>query len=567
MRKTLLLMALMTTMFSFNAISQCGQIGLIGEMTGWQTDIMMTRDMNNPDMFTAIITVDTTMDSDASGFVDMKFRENNGWDVNWGDTTFPTGIGLLGGENIPVPYGTWEVSFNCSTGEYAYSATCDMISLIGEFNGWADDLLLTRDATDPNVWTGFISVDTTMESDPPDGKIEMKFRAGADWATNWGDSLFPSGIAEQNGANIPVPYGTYQVDFNCETGAYSFTSTCKNIGLIGEFNGWAEDYWMDRSTDNADDWSVILTLTAEMDGDGNDTIEMKFRAGADWGTNWGGAGWPSGIGEQDGPNIKVPLDDAGTTTDYFVTFNCSTGAYDFTATRGQIGLIGAFNNWNGDINMNRDAQDPNMWTVTRSWYADSEIKFRENADWTANWGSAAWPSGTGDDNGANIPLVTGTYDVTFNSTTFAYDFVTNTDACGEVGMVGDFNDWGDDGTGIATDVYLERDPMYPNQFSLTYNFTSGTLLLFRIDADPTFTDVWGGSFPSGQAVNDAGIQIDVPGGKYLITYNCISHDFGFERLGNAIVAPEVFAIDVDGNLNEADWDIYQPISALADGTP
>jgi hypothetical protein len=37
-------------------------------------------------------------------------------------------------------------------------------------------------------------------------------------------------------------------------------------------------------------------------------------------------------------------------------------------------------------------------------------------------------------------------------------------------------------------------------------------------------------------------------------------------LGNAIIAPEVFAIEVDGKLDEADWDISQAVAAAADGT-
>jgi hypothetical protein len=304
-----------------------------------------------------------------------------------------------------------------------------------------------------------------------------------------------------------------------------------------------------------------------MDSDGNDTIELKFRGNSDWSINWGGDGFPTGVGVQDGPNIKVPLDDEGLTTDYAVTFNCETGEYNFVHTSGNISMIGAFVNWNGDIPMNRDKDNPNLWKLTRSWYADSEVKFRENSDWTVNWGAGDWPSGVGEPNGANIPLVAGTYDVTFNYETKEYNFTPNTTACGEVGMVGDFNTWGDDGSGVPTDVYLRRDPDCEYQFSLTYNFTSSTLLLFRINADPTFTDVWGGTFPAGQAVNDPAAQISVPGGKYNITYNCLSHDFSFERLGNAIIAPQVFAIDVDGSLNEPDWSISQAVAAVAEGTP
>jgi len=565
MRKTLLLVALLTFVFSFQGVSQCGQVGLIGEMTGWADDIMMMRDMNDPDSFTGMITVDTTMDDDASGFVEMKFRANQDWGTNWGDSTFPGGVAIQDGNNIPVPYGSYTVSFNCATGEYLFVGTCDEISLIGEFNGWADDHFLNRDDEDPNSWCGFISVDTTMDADAS-GFVEMKFRAGADWGTNWGDSTFPTGIAVQDGANIPVSYGTYKVEFNCSTGEYMYTSTCADIGLIGEFNGWAADYWMTRSMDNPDEWSVILTLTDDMDGDGNDTIELKFRAGADWGTNWGGDTFPNGFGTQDGANLLAPLDTIGTTTDYAVTFNCATGEYEFKATTGAVSMIGAFNGWNGDVPMNRDADHPHHWTLTRAWFDNSEVKFRENADWTINWGSENFPSGTADVGGDNIPLIAGTYDVTFNSETLEFGFAENGGVCGEVGMIGDFNTWGDDGSGVPTDVYLVRDPMYPSQFSLTYNFTASTLLLFRMDADPLMNDVWGGTFPSGQAVNDIAASMTVPGGKYLITYNCLSNDFNFERLGNAIIAPEVFTINVDGILNESDWVISQAVAAPADGT-
>ncbi len=566
MKRSLFFSVLMIFFMSFNAMSQCGQVGLIGEMTDWADDVMMTRDMNNPDLFSVFISVDTTMDSDGSGFVDMKFRANHDWGTNWGAADFPTGTAVQDGANIPVPYGTYYVTFNCSTGDYSYTATCGDIGLIGEMTGWADDIMMMRVPGDIDLFVQIITVDTTMDSDGS-GFVDVKFRANHDWSTNWGNSDFPTGVAVQDGANIPVPYGTWAVSFNCATGEYAFTATCPNVGLIGEFNGWADDYWMTRDHHNPNQWSVILTLTADMDSDGNDTIELKFRGNSDWSINWGGDGFPTGVGVQDGPNIKVPLDDEGLTTDYAVTFNCETGEYNFVHTSGNISMIGAFVNWNGDIPMNRDKDNPNLWKLTRSWYADSEVKFRENNDWTVNWGAGDWPSGVGEPNGANIPLVAGTYDVTFNYETKEYNFTPNTTACGEVGMVGDFNTWGDDGSGVPTDVYLRRDPDCEYQFSLTYNFTSSTLLLFRINADPTFTDVWGGTFPAGQAVNDPAAQISVPGGKYNITYNCLSHDFSFERLGNAIIAPQVFAIDVDGSLNEPDWSISQAVAAVAEGTP
>jgi len=326
-------------------------------------------------------------------------------------------------------------------------------------------------------------------------------------------------------------------------------------------------------TSNPNLWTAVLPLDTSSDSYGpTDTIEMKFRENGDWQINWGNAAFPSGIGTQDGHNIEVPIDTASSgalKTDYFVTFNSVTGEYTFVRTWASIAMIGAFNNWNGDVPMNRDAANPNLWKLSRSWFADSPVKFRANGTWTTNWGSLAWPTGTGTPNGDNIPLVTGKYDITFNSTTGDYNFTTNSNFCGEIGIVGDFNNWGvpDPATNPPTDVWLVRDPVNPSQFSLTYNFTASTLLLFRLDADQTMVNSWGGTFPSGPTVAGPNSPINVPGGKYQITFNCKSGDFNFVRLGNAVIAPKVFNIAVDGHLDEADWKIDQVISQVIDGTP
>jgi hypothetical protein len=564
MKKTLLFLMILASFISIEVMGQCGRVGLIGEFNGWAADYWMIRNPETPELFTVILTVDAGDDGDADGDVEMKFRANSDWATNWGAAEFPAGTGVPDGPNVPVPYGSYLVSFNCSTGAYNFQATCGQIGMIGEFNGWAADEFMTRDMADPNSWTAMIIFTPAMDTDA-DGDVEVKFRANSDWATNWGAAEFPSGTGVLDGPNIPALVGAYLVTFNCSTGAYNFQSTCGNIALIGEFNGWAEDYWMTRNMSAPDEWSVILTLTAESDGDADGDVEMKFRQNSDWAVNWGAADFPSGIGVADGPNIPAVLDASGLTTDYLVTFNCATGAYSFTAASGPISMIGAFNGWNGDVPMNRDAVNPNLWKLSRSWYANSDVKFRENKDWSANWGDGTFPSGTGTPNGANIPLVAGKYDVTFNSTTFEYNFVANSNFCGEIGLVGDFNGWG--AGDPPTDVWMVRDPMYPSQFSLEYNFTASTQLLFRMDADQTFANVWGGTFPEGTGVQDPTALIDVPGGKYMIYFNCKSGDFKFVRLGNAVIAPKVFAISVDGLLDEADWNIDQIVSQVISGDP
>ncbi len=561
------------SLFSTHSYGQCTRIGMIGEMTDWAADLLMTRDFENPEMFTAFITV--TADDDTSdpadGIIEMKFREENNWDENWGDPAFPSGTGTNGGDNILVPPGSYLVTFNCTTGDYNFESTCGSIGLIGEFTDWAGDHFMTRDASNPNMWSTTISVtDADDTSDPADGIIEMKFRQNAGWDVNWGDPAFPSGTATAGGDNVLVPVGNYVVTFDCSTGEYNFVSTCGSIGLIGEFTDWAGDHFMTRDASNPDMWSTILKVTAEDDtsdpADG--IIEMKFRENAGWDVNWGDPAFPSGTATAGGDNILVPPGD------YMVTFNCSTGDYNFESTCGEIGMIGEFNNWNGDFPMNRDAANPNMWTVIKSLSTahdldtdnDVEVKFRADAAWDNNWGATGWPSGTGVDGGDNIPAVAGTYDVSFNCESKAYSFTTNDNVCGDIGMIGDFNGWGIGGSGEVSDVVLVRNPDYPSQFSLTYNFSGGTKMLFRENADPAVLDVWGGTFPAGTAIDDNGVTMfDIPGGTFDITFNCKSGDFNFERLGSSVAAPKVFAINVDGSLNEADWTINQPVSKLIDG--
>ncbi|NOX47300.1 MAG: T9SS type A sorting domain-containing protein [Chlorobi bacterium] len=583
MKKKVLFLMMTAFLFSFSAMSQCGMVSLIGEFNGWSGDHYLDRDPMNPSSFSTIISLNKNDDVDPlDGMVSMKFRENGDWAVNWGAAEFPSGTAVLDGSDIPVPVDTastattdYFVTFNCETGEYNFEEICGSIGLIGEFNGWAGDIVMTRDMDDMSSFSVVLSLTAAMDDDGND-TIEVKFRESADWAVNWGGDAFPSGTAVMDGANILVPldadvYTTdFLVTFNCVTGEYNFESVCGSIGLIGEFNGWAGDYAMNRNTDDPNEWSVIFSLTPDMDENGNDTIEVKFRESADWTVNWGGADFPSGTGEIDGANILVPLDGTGLTTDYIVTFNCATAEYNFVATSGSVSMIGDFNNWNGDVPMNRDAVNPDLWTLTRSWFADSQVKFRENNDWSVNWGNSGWPTGTAEDNGPNIPLLAGKYDVTFNASTLDYSFVVNDAVCGEIGMVGDFNNWGnpDVGGDPPTDLYLVRDAMYPSNFSVEYNFTSSTSLLFRLDAMPITNDnVWGGTFPMGTGVHDVTQLIQVPGGKYKITFNCLSGDFNFIRLGNAVIASKVFAINVDGNLDENDWNINQPVSQVVDGTP
>lgn len=587
MKKTLLFLMIFASLISYEAIGQCGRVSLIGEFNGWAGDHWMDRNPENPALFSTILSLDTSdNDYGLKNIVEMKFRQNADWTVNWGAETFPSGTGTQGGPNIPVILDDtlttkttdYYVTFNCETGEYNFTSVCGNISIIGELTDWASDVWMTRDMLNMNMWSTIISLDTSSNMYGAIDTIELKFRESANWTINWGSNTFPSGTGTQDGPNIKVPIDTsstgglttdYLVTFNCTTGEYNFQPTKGPISLIGEFNGWAGDLFMTRMANDPNLWTAVLPLDTSKDAYGDvSIIEVKFRENADWKVNWGDPAFPSGTGTQDGPNILVPIDTTGGNlrTDYFVTFNSATGEYNFVKTWESIAMIGAFNGWNGDVPMNRDAVNPNMWKLSRSWYADSDVKFRANGTWTTNWGNNTFPSGTGEANGPNIPLTAGKYDVTFNSTTGEYNFTVNSNFCGEIGMVGDFNNWGVGEGGALSDVWMVRDPNFPSQFSVEYNFTSSTTLLFRLDGDITMVNSWGGTFPEGPTVTGPNSPINVPGGKYIIYFNCQSGDFKFVRLGNSVNAPKVFAMTVDGLLNEADWKIDKVISQVISGS-
>lgn len=298
--------------------SECGNfctVGIIGSATpgGWDVDTDMR--LNDPERvdkatWTTIIYL--------TGGEEVKFRANDGWDVNWGNSAFPSGIATNGGDNIPIPTsGYYKVVFNDETGDYTFTMqntpNFNTIGIIGSATagGWDADTDLTPDSSDPHVWTGTVTL--------TDG--EVKFRADDDWANNWGANTYPSGWAVGGGDNIPVTAGTYAVWFNDATGFYAIMPVANaqpytSIGIIGDATpgSWDTETGLTQNPSNPFLWSKIVDITE---------AEAKFRANNSWDINWGGSDFPGGIGTPGGPNI--PTREGA----YFITFNSGTGEYYF----------------------------------------------------------------------------------------------------------------------------------------------------------------------------------------------------------------------------------------------
>lgn len=493
------------------AFAQISTVGIIGTATpgGWSESTPMVQDAMDPNKWTLSITL-------TEG--EAKFRANNAWDINWGETGFPIGTGVQGGPNIPVIAGTYTISFNSSTGDYFFDLVSD-IGIIGSATpfGWNREVFMFRDAVDTNQYTLTLNL----------VQGEAKFRANGAWDVNWGATDFPSGIGTQGGPNIPIAQaGRYAITFNKSTGAYAFTEqvTYTTIGVIGSATagGWSEDTPLTRDGNNPDLWKGTVALTVG---------ELKFRANNAWTFNWGGGTFPSDTAVANGDNIAVP--EAGS---YLVSFNTNTLVYTFLpiGNFNTVGLIGdaTAGGWDTDSPMERDPDDISIWTV-RAELSNGEAKFRANNDWGVNWGGGTFPAGTATQDGPNIPVVAGEYIVTFNSTTGEYLFeeVLEYRSVSLVGKSGPFNAWPDAGDMGARDVFMTKSAEDPHSWTLNSvvlrNFDDDTDAGIKFRADTAWTINWGEvDFPAGTGRQD-GPNIRPVAGTYGVSFNSLSGAYAF----------------------------------------
>ena len=147
---------------------------------------------------------------------DIKFRLNNDWTTNYGDTG-ADGTLDSGGDNITVAAGNYIITMDLNAMTYAIESA-DLWGLVG-------------DAT-PNGWNG---PDEKFMPDfgPDQGKFylngvtltagDVKIRQNDDWTVNYGDDG-NDGTLETGGANIPVTAGTYNIvlDFSVSPPTIAF---------------------------------------------------------------------------------------------------------------------------------------------------------------------------------------------------------------------------------------------------------------------------------------------------------------------------------------------------------
>lgn len=98
--------------YDASAATTYTKIGLIGAFNSWGGDFALTATSFDTHIWY------TTFTQDATG--ELKFRANAGWDINWGSTTLPFGIGVQNGANVPLEKGKYYVQINTITGHYMF---------------------------------------------------------------------------------------------------------------------------------------------------------------------------------------------------------------------------------------------------------------------------------------------------------------------------------------------------------------------------------------------------------------------------------------------------------------
>lgn len=169
--------------------------GVVGSATpsGWAApDVPFVYDPSS-DQWRAIATLKAG---------EIKFRQNEDWAVNYGDTK-ADGVLEAGGDNIVVKAGIYLITVDFKTFKYTIEAF-KVWGLVGSATptGWnGPDAKFTPNFGKEGVWT-------LNNIKLVDG--EIKFRQNDDWAVNLGDTK-GDGILKAGGDNIVVKAGTYDI--------------------------------------------------------------------------------------------------------------------------------------------------------------------------------------------------------------------------------------------------------------------------------------------------------------------------------------------------------------------
>lgn len=233
---------------------------------------------------------------------EIKFREDNAWDNNFGDDG-NDGTLDSGGANIPVTAGNYKITLDLNNNTY----TIEEFSwgVVGSgYNDWGNagpDAKFYYDYTTDTFKVGVKLVDG-----------EIKFRFNNAWNSDFGDDG-ADGTLDAGGANIPVTAGHYSITLDLNNNTYTM-EPAEIWGVVGSaYNDWGATDDFSLTQVNPGLWyGDIVTLSAG---------EMKFRVNNQWTTDFGDDG---GDGTLDAGGANIVVDEAGS---YRVVLDLNNNTY------------------------------------------------------------------------------------------------------------------------------------------------------------------------------------------------------------------------------------------------
>lgn len=199
-----------------------------------------------------------------------------------------------------------------------------------------------------------------------------------------------------------------------------------NLYLVGDATaaGWSNDNNNTPMVRLPDSEENNFTFTGRFAGG----VEFKLleNLGA-WQPQWGNDGGALASNEDLGGDPPAFT----TSGDGYYTIEVDIAARSFTletydasgaATYGTIGIIGdaTAGAWDSDTDMTQSTFDPHIWYMNNVQLENGFMKFRAENAWDNNWGADTEFSGFGSQDGPNIPVTRGTYNIWFNDITKGY---------------------------------------------------------------------------------------------------------------------------------------------------
>lgn len=228
---------------------------------------------------------------------EIKFRENNDWANNYGDTDVD-GTLDAGGDNIVVTAGDYKITMDLNDNTYTIEEYSWGVvgSGYNDWGGAGPDAKFFYDYTTDTFKVGVELMDG-----------EIKFRMNNEWTTDFGDTG-ADGTLDPGGDNIAVTAGYYMIALDFNAGTYTM-EPADIWGVVGSgYNDWGATSDFMFTEVNPGIW--VAENVELIDG------EIKFRINEAWDVNYGDTG-ADGTLDDGGDNIVVT---AGT---YIITLDLS----------------------------------------------------------------------------------------------------------------------------------------------------------------------------------------------------------------------------------------------------